>query len=49
MEYSDFKKLIDSLIQRGKETEWIEFKQNFHSKEPQPADLYPLLMKNMFA
>ena len=33
MEYSDFKKLIDSLIQRGKETEWIEFKQNFHSKE----------------
>ncbi len=33
MEYSDFKRLIDSLIQRGKETEWIEFKQNFHSKE----------------
>ena len=33
MEYPDFKKLIDSLIQRGKETEWIEFKQNFHSKE----------------
>ena len=33
MEYSDFKKLIDGLRMRGKETEWIEFKQNFHSKE----------------
>ncbi len=33
MEYSDFKKLIDSLRMRGKETGWIEFKQNFHSKE----------------
>ena len=33
MEYPDFKKLIDSLRLRGKETEWIEFKQNYHSKE----------------
>lgn len=27
MEYSDFKKLVDGLRMRGKETEWIEFKQ----------------------
>ena len=33
MEYSDFKKLVDGLRMRGKESEWIEFKQNFHSKE----------------
>ena len=29
----NFKKLVDGLRMRGKETEWIEFKQNFHSKE----------------
>ena len=33
MEYSDFKRLIDSLLVKNKETEWIEFKENFHSKE----------------
>ncbi len=33
MEYSDFKRLIDSLLIKNKETEWIEFKENFHSKE----------------
>lgn len=33
MEYTDFKKLIDSLLVKNKETEWIEFKENFHSKE----------------
>lgn len=33
MEYLDFKRLIDSLLVRKKETEWIEFKENFHSKE----------------
>lgn len=33
MEYPDFKKLIDALVARPKETEWIEFKHNFHSKE----------------
>ncbi|MDO4179940.1 MAG: ATP-binding protein [Bacteroidales bacterium] len=33
MEYLDFKKLIDALVARPKETEWIEFKHNFHSKE----------------
>ena len=33
MEYTDFKRLIDSLLVRKKETEWIEFKENFHSKE----------------
>ena len=33
MEYIDFKKLIDALVARPKETEWIEFKHNFHSKE----------------
>lgn len=33
MEYTDFKRLIDSLRGRNKETEWIEFKANFHSKE----------------
>ena len=33
MEYLDFKKLIDALAARPKETEWIEFKHNFHSKE----------------
>ena len=31
MEYLDFKKLIDALVARPKETEWIEFKHNFHS------------------
>lgn len=25
MEYTDFKKLIDSLLVKNKETEWIEF------------------------
>ena len=33
MEYIDFKKLIDALVARPKETEWIEFKHNFHSNE----------------
>lgn len=33
MEYTDFKRLIDSLLIRKKETEWIEFKENFHSNE----------------
>ena len=33
MEYLDFKKLIEALAARPKETEWIEFKHNFHSKE----------------
>ena len=33
MEYLDFKKLVDVLVTRPKETEWIEFKHNFHSKE----------------
>lgn len=33
MEYIDFKKLIDALTARPKETEWLEFKHNFHSKE----------------
>ncbi len=33
MEYHDFKRLIDGLTARPKETEWIEFKYNFHSKE----------------
>jgi len=33
MEYLDFKRLIDSLLVKNKETEWIEFKENFHSKE----------------
>ncbi len=33
MEYLDFKKLIDALVARPKETEWIEFKHNFHFKE----------------
>lgn len=33
MEYTDFKRLIDGLRGRNKETEWIEFKANYHSKE----------------
>lgn len=33
MEYIEFKKLIDALTARPKETEWLEFKHNFHSKE----------------
>ena len=33
MEYLDFKKLIDALVAHPKETEWIEFKHNYHSKE----------------
>ena len=33
MEYIDFKNLIEALTIRPKETEWIEFKHNFHSKE----------------
>lgn len=33
MEYTDFKKLIDALTARPQETEWLEFKHNFHSKE----------------
>jgi predicted HTH transcriptional regulator len=33
MEYIDFKKLIDALTAKPKETEWLEFKHNFHSKE----------------
>lgn len=33
MEYTDFKKLIDALTAKPTETEWVEFKHNFHSKE----------------
>ena len=33
MEYTDFKKLIDALTAKPRETEWLEFKHNFHSKE----------------
>ena len=33
MEYTDFKKLVDALLIRSRETEWLEFKHNFHSKE----------------
>ena len=33
MEYIDFKKLIDALTAKPKETEWVEFKHNFHFKE----------------
>ena len=33
MEYIDFKRLIDALRAKPKETEWPEFKHNFHSKE----------------
>lgn len=33
MEYIDFKRLIDALTAKPKETEWLEFKHNFHSKE----------------
>ena len=33
MEYLDFKKLIDALVARQNETEWIEFKHNFQSNE----------------
>ena len=33
MEYSEFKKLIDALISRPTETEWVEFKDNFHSND----------------
>ncbi len=33
MDYIDFKQLIDALTARPIETEWIEFKHNFHSKE----------------
>ena len=32
-EYTDFKRLIDSLLVKNKETEWIGFKENYHSKE----------------
>ncbi|MCR5776680.1 MAG: putative DNA binding domain-containing protein [Lachnospiraceae bacterium] len=33
MEHSDFKRLIDSLLGKNKETEWLEFKENFHSPD----------------
>lgn len=33
MEYLEFKKLIDSLTAKPKETEWLEFKHNYHSSE----------------
>lgn len=33
MEYSEFKKLIDALISRPTETEWVEFIDNFHSND----------------
>ncbi len=33
MEYNDFKKLVDALTAKSNETEWLEFKHNFHSKE----------------
>lgn len=33
MRYSEFVKLLNALTSREKETEWIEFKHNFHSNE----------------
>ena len=33
MEISDLKRLVDSATNMQKETEWIEFKHNFHSVE----------------
>lgn len=33
MEYKEFKKLIDALVAQPQETEWLEFKHNFHCKE----------------
>ena len=33
MEHLDFKRLIDSLLGKNKETEWLEFKENFHSPD----------------
>ena len=30
MEYIDFKRLIDALTAKPKETEWLEFKHNCH-------------------
>ena len=47
MEYIDFKKLIDALTAKPKETEWLEFKHNFHSKEEigeesQPCRIVPI-------
>src|SRR5574344_1483764 len=33
MEISELKKLVDSMTAMPKETEWIEFKHNFHSAE----------------
>lgn len=32
MEYSEFTKLIGSLVTHDRECEWLEFKQNFHSE-----------------
>jgi ATP-dependent DNA helicase RecG len=33
MEFADLKKIIDSCVSLPHETEWIEFKHNFHSPE----------------
>lgn len=33
MEISELRKLVDSLVSLSHETEWVEFKQNFHSPE----------------
>lgn len=33
MDYNSFKKLVEALVAEPIETEWLEFKHNFHSKE----------------
>lgn len=33
MEISELKKLVDRLVSLSKESEIVEFKENFHSKE----------------
>lgn len=33
MEQIDFERLVDALVAQPKESEWLEFKKNFHSKE----------------
>lgn len=33
MELTEFTKLLAKLVSFPKETEWVEFKHNFHSEE----------------
>ena len=33
MNETDLKKLLEELVQQPQESEWIEFKHNFHSPE----------------